>query len=209
MRLGYSLVLLWYSHGSRAMSEADYENALRTSGLEVVRDVTIKDDLKAAAIIFKRFDANKDEHLNLKELTAWVEADGGVEGSKSSPRKQAELMMIGVDTNEDGRISIDEYTTFALGLKRREGDPSDDPTWDLKQELGEEMKRMEKAKKQRISDANKGRPIVLPEGMTEEEGRAILESRDEKYDKILANDDAKPKRKAKGKKKKKKAKDEV
>eukprot|EP00900_Chrysochromulina_parva_P018895 jgi/Chrpa1/27006/Chrysochromulina_OHIO_Genome00007398-RA len=207
MRLGYSMVLLWYySHGSRAMSEADYENALRTSGLEVVRDVTIKDDLKAAAIIFKRFDANKDEHLNLKELTAWVEADGGVEGSKSSPRKQAELMMIGVDTNEDGRISIDEYTTFALGLKRREGDPSDDPTWDLKQELGEEMKRMEKAKKQRISDANKGRPIVLPEGMTEEEGRAILESRDEQYDN--ANDYAKPKKKAKGKKKKK-AKDEV
>ena len=207
MRLGYSMVLLWYySHGSRAMSEADYENALRTSGLEVVRDVTIKDDLKAAAIIFKRFDANKDEHLNLKELTAWVEADGGVEGSKSSPRKQAELMMIGVDTNEDGRISIDEYTTFALGLKRREGDPSDDPTWDLKQELGEEMKRMEKAKKQRISDANKGRPVVLPEGMTEEEGRAILESRDEQYDN--ANDYAKPKKKAKGKKKKK-AKDEV
>ena len=69
MRLGYSMVLLWYySHGSRAMSEADYENALRTSGLEVVRDVTIKDDLKAAAIIFKRFDANKDEHLNLKVL---------------------------------------------------------------------------------------------------------------------------------------------
>jgi hypothetical protein len=136
-----------------------------------------------------------------------VETDGGVEGSKSSPRKQAELMMIGVDTNEDGRISIDEYTTFALGLKRREGDPSDDPTWDLKQELGgEEMKRMEKAKKQRISDANKGRPIVLPEGMTEEEGRAILESRDEQYDN--ANDYAKPKKKAKGKKKKK-AKDEV
>ena len=69
MRLGSSMVLLWYySHGSRAMSEADYENALRTSGLEVVRDVTIKDDLKAAAIIFKRFDANKDEHLNLKVL---------------------------------------------------------------------------------------------------------------------------------------------
>jgi hypothetical protein len=71
MRLGYSMVLLWYySHGSRAMSEADYENALRTSGLEVVRDVTIKDDLKAAAIIFKRFDANKDEHLNLKVLVS-------------------------------------------------------------------------------------------------------------------------------------------
>jgi len=115
-------------------------------------------------------------------------------------------MMIGVDNDEDGRISIDEYTTFALGLKRREGDPSDDPTWDLKQELGEEMKRMEKAKKQRISDANKGRPIVLPEGMNEEEGRAILESRDEQYDN--ANDYAKPKKKAKGKKKKK-AKDEV
>ena len=205
-------VLLWYSESTRAISEADYENALRTSGLEVERDVTIKDDLKAAAIIFKRFDANKDEHLNLKELTAWVETDGGAEGSKASPRKQAELMMMGVDTNKDGRISIDEYTTFALGLKRSEGDPTDDPTWDMKQELGEEMKRMEKAKKkakkQRISDANKGRPIVLPEGMTEEEGRAILETRDEQYDKILADDDATPKKKAKGKKKKK-AKDEV
>ena len=72
-------------------------------------------------------------------------------------------MLQGVDGDGDGKLSIDEFTRFALQLPRSEGEPK---PWSL--EMEHEME---------LSDKRK-RPVVLPEGMTEEEGRAILEAGD-------------------------------
>ena len=88
--------------------------------------------------------------------------DEGATGD-SSVQQQAEQMIAGVDSNGDKRLSMDEFIAFALKIERTEGPPK---PWSIEEEHARER------------EAKRKRPVVAPEGMSEEEARRMLEAQD-------------------------------
>ena len=188
----------------------DYKHALKDKGLPEERDESLRDDMRSVAHIFREHDANNDEYLSKKvreaqghalprkcrcdghrmrewqELLSWVKDSGGT-GSGGSLQSQAEQMMLGVDTNRDGRASMEEFINFALSLKRTEGPPK---PWSIEEEQEDEIEK------------NRKRQVIAPDGMSEEDARAILEAQDADRRRTQAAEAGVTPKTKKGKKKK-------
>ena len=174
-----------------AISEADMQKARRDAGLPPERKESLRDDMKAIAVMFAKYDKDENDKLSMAELKEWVMEEAGGEISK------LDMMMAGIDKDKDRMASKEEFVSFLLQIKRSEGPPK---SWSM-----EEEKEMEKRERM---EARKKRPIIKPEGMSEEEARKILEANDAKYEKEYAehSDAADAAEKAASKKKKKKRK---
>ena len=206
MALRRLLVTLVVTQCCHAISPESYNEALQSRGLKTERAESLKEDMKSVAAIFKEYDKNDDEYLTKAELSKWVKDSGNLGqglGGSGSIAQQAEAILVGVDSDRDGRASIDEFTGFLLSLKRTEGEPQpfsvdDEPTNRMAEGV--------------LRDTAKKRPIVTPDGMSEEEARKILAERDAKIKQHAAAQGGAPPQEAKKKRKKKRSaakKDEV